>query len=266
MPRGAQIEDALGGPSKVTGTRQVTRMMYHIGANGALEESGEETFEEEIIDPGLANGLFMSIILKNGSIDAFLERIAQDSTDDSYVLEPGKVVRSAAAGLSGHTFLCFDQGYDDVKDSIGAIMDSAEKLALIALCGAVLIFAAYMLLYQGFERKTVGIMRSLGAKKPVVRRYLFFSGFLLALIGIVLGTALSGAASGFVSEKLAELTVDQANLSGYDALFTEMLSQGSIRISTLALLALSEIGAAAAALYLQALLITNRKIKKLMGK
>jgi len=266
MPRGAQIEDALGGPSKVTGTRQVTRMMYHIGANGALEESGEETFEEEIIDPGLANGLFMSIILKNGSIDSFLERIAQESTDDSYVLEPGKVVRSAAAGLSGHTFLCFDQGYDNVKDSIGAIMDSAKKLALIALFGAVLIFAAYMLLYQGLERKTLGIMRSLGAKKPVVRRYLFISGLILAALGIVLGTVLSGAVSGIVSRKLAELTVSQAKLTGNEELFLEMLTEGGIPVRDLALIALAEIGAVALALWLQALLTANKKIRKLMGK
>ena len=265
MPRAAQIEDATGGPSKIAGYEQKTHMTYRYGEDGRLEEAGEETYDEEIIEPGLVNGLFLSIILENGSIDAFTERIDADSEYKEFETA-GTVWRYYTKGLGGHAFLCFDQGYDNVKDSIGAIMDSAQKLALIALFGAVLIFAAYMLLYQGLERKTLGVMRSLGAKKPVVRRYLFISGLILAALGIVLGTVLSGAVSGIVSRKLAELTVSQAKLTGNEELFLEMLTEGGIPVRDLALIALAEIGAVALALWLQALLTANKKIRKLMGK
>ena len=266
MPRGAQIEDALGGPSVLLGYEEKTHTGYIMDANGNIVESGTFTSEEPIIDPGMTNGLYMSIILKNGSINSFTEQIAADSAYTEHEYVPGQIMRTYTKGLGEHTFLCFDQGYDKAKEAIGAIIASARKLALFALAGAALIFAAYMLLYQGLERKTVGVMRSLGARKATVRRYLFFSGLILAALGIVLGTALSGVASGLVSGKLAELTVSQAHLTGSDEFYLHALTEGGIPTRELVLVALAEAAASALALYVQAAIFANQKIRKLMGK
>ena len=265
VPRGAQIEEAVGGPSVLVGYEERTSMGYHLDENGNIVEGEPDTWQEPIIEPGLVNGMYMSIILKNGSIDEFLERIAADSeyTEIDYM---GKPYRVYSKGLGGHEFLCFDQGYADAKESIGAITDSSRRLAAIALGGAALIFIAYMLLYQGLERKTIGVMRCLGARKPQVRRYLFTSGLIIAAAGIFLGTALSGAVSKLVSDKLAELTVSGAKLEGSADLFREMLAEGGMPAWSLAALGLAEAAAGAAALWAQAALIAGKKTRKLLGR
>lgn len=267
VPRGAQIDEAVGGPSELLGYEERTSMGYHVDENGSIVEK-QYTWQEPIIDPGLVNGMYMSILLKNGSIGEFLERIDADSeyTEIDYPMTPEKTYRVYTKGLGGHKFLCFDQGFDDAKGSIGAITDSGRKLALIAGGGAVLIFIAYMLLYQSFERRNLGVMRSLGANKPEVRRYLFTSGLIIAVIGVFLGTALSGVVSKLVSDKLAELTVSNAKLTDSADLFREMLTEGGMPAWSLAALGLAEAAAGAAALWAQAAHIAGKKTRKLLGK
>ncbi len=266
MPRGAQISDALGGPSILLGYEEKTHTGYTVDADGNILESGTLTVEEPIIVPGMVNGLYLSIVLKNGSIESFTEQIAADSEYVEHEPVPGKIIRTYTKGLGEHTFLCFDQGYDNAKKAIDAIIASARKLALIAAFGAVLIFAAYMLLYQGLERKTLGVMRSLGAKQTEARRYLFVSGLILAVLGVVLGTALSGVVSELVSDRLAALTVSQAKLSSSDGLFSEMLTESKTEVWMLALAAAVEIAAAALALWVQAACTAKQTVRKLLRK
>lgn len=251
MPRKAQIENAFGGPSVQTGMVQRTV----IGMSGQ-----EVVYEEPIVDVNGINGIYLSIILKNGEMESFQKRILDDSEFTEYGTGEYKWT-ICTNGLGGHKWLCFDQGYDAAKESIGAVTASAGKLAALMAAGAALLFLMYMLLYQGTERKTLGIMRSLGATTRATRRYLFTSGLLLASVGIALGTVLSAVLSKIISAKLYEITLTQET-----AQFREMLTESSVPPWVYAALAAAAIAIAALVLWIQAALIAKKKPRKLMGK
>ncbi|MBQ6235876.1 MAG: ABC transporter permease [Clostridia bacterium] len=278
MPKKAQIEGAYGGPSVKTGSEMVTGYPADGGA--------PFQFEQLTYSIGATRGVYMSIILENGQMESFLNQLKADTyyeynnkifTEEEFTryLEEQQdeyadyKMKTFRRGLGEYRFLCFDQGFEAAKESIDAVTASAGKLVLLIASGAVLLFVMYLLLYQGTERKTLGIMRSLGARAGQARRYLFASGLLIAAVGIVIGTVLSIFAAGLVSDRLSALSVSQAG-SGFDAayadLFRDMMREGSAPTSSLILLALFEIGLAALALYLQAYLIAKKNPRKLMGK
>ncbi len=250
MPRKAQTEKAYGGPSKQNGTIQRT---------GTKMDGQEVVFEEQLIEPGAVCGVFFSVILKNGEIESFQKQLKDDSKYIEREYQGFKLVE--CKGLGNHRWLFFDQGYDAIKDNVGAVIASAEKLAALMAAGAALLFLMFMLLYQGTERKTLGIMRSLGATTKAARRYLFFSGLLLATVGIAFGTVLSAVLSKIISAKLYEITLTQET-----AQFREMLTESSVPPWVYAALAAAAIAIAALALWIQAALIAKKHPRKLMGK
>lgn len=251
MPRKAQIEGAFGGPSKNLGMTEHTVTF----SNGDTF-----TFEEPIYETGAEIGIFMSIALKYGESDSFLARIKED-TEYQDTGGEGFVLTATKSGLGGHKWMCYDQGYDAIKDNIGAVIASAGKLAALMAAGAALLFLMYLLLYQGTERKTLGIMRSLGATKRQTRRYLFASGLALASAGILLGAVLSGVLSKMISAKLYDVTLTQET-----EVFREMLTESSVPLWVYAAIAAAAIAIAALALLLQAVLIAGKSPRKLMGK
>ena len=68
--------------------------------------------------------------------------------------------------------------------------------------GWLLLLALYALLYQGSQRKNLGIMRSLGASPKLAGKYLFGSGMTVAGVGIAVGTLLAGSVLGAVQAEL----------------------------------------------------------------
>lgn len=250
MPRKAQTEKAYGGPSKQNGTIQRT---------GTGMDGQEVVFEEQLIEPGAVCGVYFSVILKNGETESFQKQLKDDSEYIEREYHGIKLVE--CKGLGNHKWLFFDQGYDAIKDNVGVVIASAGKLSALMAAGAALLFLMYMLLYQGTERKTIGIMRSLGATTKAARRYLFTSGLLLASVGIALGTVLSVVLSKIISAKLYEITLTQET-----AQFREMLTESSVPPWVYAALAAAAIAIAALALWIQAALIAKKHPRKLMGK
>ena len=268
IPKKAQIEGAFGGPTVEIGTRPVT---------GYYEDGSSFDYEEKVYSVGGTRGVYMSIILENGQTESFLNRLKEDTTYLSETMTEEALRRYLGSGgwdypvsgLGGHRFLCFDQGYEAAKESIDAVAASAGKLVLLIAGGAVLLFAMYLLLYQSSERKTVGIMRSLGAEPKRARRYLFASGFALAAVGILIGTFLSLFAARLVSDRLSALSVSQAGNdfnAAYSDLFRDMMREGSVPAFSLVLLATAEIGFTALVLFLQAYMIAKKNPRKLLGK
>ena len=248
MPRGAQTELAFGGPSREIGSKEYT---------GVLPNGESYTASEPIIDSGGVNGLYLSVILKNGTMDAFLKRLEDDS--EFYEREDGS--RYCTNGLGDHVFLTFDQGYEAAKASIEGVGASAVKLFLMTCVGALLLFIMFLLLYQSAERRTVGIMRSLGAEPKRARNYLFASGLILAAAGIITGNALAAVFARSLADRLA------GTVMGADAeLFRETLSGSAVPIRAFALTALAELISAAAALFVHAAMVSKRDPRKLLGK
>ena len=257
MPRAAQTELACGGPSKNLGTEPISQ----------FDAEGNET---QVILPRLilprlemggVCGVYMSIILKNGSMNEFLERLEADCEYENIPFgEDGYFVKRVK-GLNNKTFFCFDQGYEAVKASVEGVWASALKLLGMTSALALLLFIAYLLLYQAPERRTLGIMRSLGAKPQRTRRYLFISGLVLAAVGIAIGTALSAAFANLIADKLA------GALMGENAeLMRESLAGDRLPAWLYALIALIELIIAAVLLHAHAAHLSKKEPRKLLVK
>ena len=196
-------------------------------------------------------GIFMSIILENGRAAEFLELV----TD----VVPNK-------------FYVFDQGYENAMESVLAVEEEAWKLIGIAAIGWLLLLMLYVLLYQNKERNNLGILRSLGGSPRVGRRYLFGSGFVLAAVGIAVGTLCSSGVTRLVSTQLAEFMVSEGTMQamsggmelGTDTM-AEILAQATLPGETLLTLCGGQLALIAIVLWLHAAIISRQTPRKLMG-
>lgn len=234
VPKKAQIEGAYGGVGRQLGTREIA--MYD--EQGVLTE---HTLVLPVYDPGAMYGVYFSVLLENGSMDAFAEAIAGEN----------------AFTESGMRFLTFDQGYEAAREGIEAVQAFARGLLRLAVGLAAVLLLLYLVLYQAAERKTIGIMRSLGARRGTARRYLFASGLILALLGVVIGTLLGGTALSLVQDRLLEWmrpgTLPEENLEA----FTRMLAESALPLRHTALLGTAQAAAAAVLLWAEAALLTR---------
>lgn len=248
IPQKAQLKGGFGGPSI---TQEEIRTFYKH-----TEGSDEtETVTEPVsvtIDNGVL-GVYMSIILENGQMDAFMKAI-QDTP------------------YAQREFLVFDQGYEAAKENIQAIVKSAEKLFMSAAAGWLLLLAVYILLYQSRQRRNLGIMRSVGAKPSQARRYLFASGAAPAAVGITVGTLLSGTVAKLVEDKLVTLTLKQAQSSAHSGAMamdtrqlSAMLAESTIPLSALLVLAVLQIAVVVALLWLHAAYLSRKNTRTLLG-
>lgn len=248
IPQKAQLKGGFGGPSI---TQEEIRTFYKH-----TEGSDEtETVTEPVsvtIDNGVL-GVYMSIILENGQMDAFMKAI-QDTP------------------YAQREFLVFDQGYEAAKENIQAIVKSAEKLFISAAAGWLLLLAVYILLYQSRQRRNLGIMRSVGAKPGQARRYLFASGAAPAAVGITVGTLLSGTVAKLVEDKLVTLTLKQAQSSAHSGAMamdtrqlSAMLAESTIPLSALLVLAVLQIAVVVVLLWLHAAYLSRKNTRTLLG-
>ena len=153
-----------------------------------------------------------------------------------------------------------------------AVEKEAWKLIEIAAIGWLLLLTLYVLLYQNKERNNLGILRSVGGTPKQGRRYLFGSGFVLAAVGIAIGTLGSSFVTRLVSKQLAEFMVSEGTMqamSGGMELGTEaiagILSQASLPISTLLILSALQLAVIAIFLWLHAAIISRHTPRKLLG-
>ncbi len=248
IPQKAQLEGGFGGPSYEYEDMITT---YQCGQDEddvkIVTEPRTVTFENGVI------GVYMSVILKNGQMDAFLEEI-QDTP------------------LAERKFLTFDQGYDAAQESIQAVIASAKKLFLITVAGWCLLLVLYVLLYQARERRNLGIMRSLGAKPGQAQRYLILSGLIPGVVGIIIGTMLSGVVTKLVQNQLIALTLTQIQSSTHSggmaldsSQLAAMLSQSETPFALLLILAVLQIAVVALILWLHGALLARKNVRKLLG-
>ena len=247
IPQKAQIEGGFGGPSR---TEQETNWVIRYSGLEMTADNvtwqGWET--QDVMRPRGCYGVFMSVKLKNGTMEEFLAAV-----EDSW--------------LGDHQFLTFDQGYGQARQSILAVMASARRLFTLAASGWALLLMVYVLLNQSREKRSLGIMRSVGAKVSQTRRYLFAGGFLPAVVGVTIGTALTGTVAALVQDRLIGLVLTTSSggmIQGGDAL-AQMLAQSRITPVGLLILAAGQIAVIAAVLWLHSALLSRKNARKLLG-
>lgn len=232
IPKRAQIEGAFGGM-----TREVNRVYPTPDGSTVTVEEWEE---------GGTFGVYLSVELKNGHVEEFRRDISKSS-------------------LAGQ-FLTFDQGYEKAQQSINAVAESAAQLFGMAFGGWILLLALFVLLYQGLQQRNLGTMRSLGASAGTARRYLFGSGFVLAVVGVILGTAASGWLFGLVHQRM--LATNEAVMilhsGGLVLDVGAMVTEGRIPASLLLILSAVQVGIFALVLWIQAALLAKQPPRKLM--
>lgn len=233
IPKKAQIEGGFGGPEEmVTVTMEDGTSSISPKGNGA-------------------HGVYLSVKLHNGKMSRFLQ--ALEGTE-----------------LAGN-FITLDQGYGAIQESVNAVAQSAWEVFRVALLGWLLILALYVVLYQGLQRKNLGVMRSLGAGKTPARRYLFGSGLLLAGLGVVIGAVAGAIVLDTIQNRVLLAPVAEAMMSqhsGGQALTQEalsgMLQSSGLSPSQLIFLALAQLGIIGAALWVHAALLAGKNPRKLL--
>lgn len=246
IPQKAQIRDTFGGPNcerEVSGAQET----YQDG------KTVREIFTEVREVENGSFGIYLSIELVNGKMEDFLLDISQDPV------------------LKGQ-FHTVDMGLEKAFKSIEAMDSAADKLLLTVGLGWLMLLAVYVVLYQGGQRRNLGIMRSLGASPAVARRYLFESGMTLAAAGVALGGGLSMAIFGVIQSKLTESTLAQVDKSAYSAgiglteeSLLEMVHMSQVSPAMLALLCGLQLALVALVLWLHANYLSRRKPRTLLG-
>ncbi len=107
-------------------------------------------------------------VIKNGTAQAYIE--------DIQALLPENVQVNY-----------YDQGYQDIADSLQLVQNAAIALSLIAFAVTLAVLAFFAFLYAETQQETVGIMRSFGETRLESRCYLLSGACLIALVSIGLG-------------------------------------------------------------------------------
>ena len=189
-------------------------------------------------------GIYYGLVLHNGQGAAFLEQVAQ-------------------AGMEGR-LIVLDQGYEAASSGIRTIATSAGRLAAIAAAGWAVVLALYLVLWQGRQKRQLGVMRSLGASRRRARRYLLGSGLAPAALGALLGWGSSVALAGQVDRLLLQTAagLEQTSHSAGTAQLPLLAQSGSA--GWMALAALAALALAGLVLWAQAALLVGKKPRDLM--
>lgn len=126
------------------------------------------------------DGVFSTIVLHNGTQDRMEELAAQ-------------------AGWEG-LFDYYDQGYSDIKDSLGGYDRVGATVLLIGLGVWLGILLLFLLLFPAQMKRETVRMWSLGTPAGLIFRHVFLSGGGLALVG----TALAAIAGLFSMQRVLE--------------------------------------------------------------
>lgn len=246
IPQKAQIADVFGGPNimreRTVGTE--------IEINGEIVR--DVVTEVEYLENG-SFGIYLSIELENGKMEQFLLDINEDPV------------------LKGQ-FYTVDMGLEKAFQSIEAMDSAADKLLLTVAAGWLLLLAVYVVLYQGSQRRNLGIMRSLGATPRVARGYLFGSGMTLAAAGVAVGGVVSLLIFDVIQSKLAQSTLAQVDKSAFSAgiglteeSLIEMVNMSQVSPAMLLTLCLAQLAVIALVLWLHANALSRRRPRKLLG-
>ncbi|MBE6946377.1 MAG: ABC transporter permease [Ruminococcaceae bacterium] len=255
MPQKTQLPGGYGGCDEL---EYLTFMTYALdGNNQVIYEDGKpKEVEMYLPDPHYrgSHGIFLSVKIKNGQLENFRKELEE-------------------AGLTSLNFVTLDTGYDGAVLAVHEAQAQSEKLFGILALSWVVLLMLYLLLFQSRQQKNLGIMRSLGATGKQTRGYLFGSGMVLALVGVVLGTALSGTFARLFGEQIYQyLFQNDAALSHSggqamtDTLAGNILDLAALPVGKLLLLIGLQLGIMALLMGLQSWLLSRKKPRQLMGK
>ena len=123
---------------------------------------------------------------------------AQHGSMFTYVLQNGKAQAFqdalAAGGFPTNLVFCFDGGYSKIADTLRGFHKSAAQLFIAACATSLAALLVYQALFVNRQRRTMGLMLSLGAGR---KRAAWF-GCRTAILPIVMATAI-GAAAGLLT-------------------------------------------------------------------
>ena len=238
IPRKAQISGAFGGMSGEPVTVTQTTPEGH-------------TFDVTVPNLGGVFGIYFTMKLKNGMV-----------TDFETMLE--------ATPYAGQ-FLTLDQGFDAVQKTLDAVAASTRPLFLAVVAGWLLMAALYVLLYQGRQKRNVGIMRSLGATPTQTQNYLWGSGMVVCGLGIAIGTLVTTLTMDLVQDKLLDATfgveANRYSVAGLsDDAINLMVTESQLPLWAAVALGAAQIALLALILYLQARALSRKSPGKLMEK
>ena len=127
------------------------------------------------------------------------------------------------------------------------------------------------LMFQAGEKKNLGTMRSLGCAPRKAGGYLFGGGFLIALAGVVIGSAAGGVIMKLVQNRILQdalASVDTAARGFSNTLteisLTDMVRESSLSTEMLMLLAAAELVLFAVLLAVQAGRLAGQDPRRLM--
>ncbi len=231
IPNLAQAEGALGGVSPKVVTKPAPPEL-----GGAITGLNNE----------LTQGIYLSVILKNGSTGEFLEALKETKLEDHFIV--------------------VSTGYENAVSGVDALISSTGKIFALCIAGWLLLAGLYLLLGQGSQRRDLGIMRLLGTEQKQVRRYLFGSGLLLAALGICLGLALGIGVGAQVQSELLTLAAQQTEsvaqtLPDYVALAED----SRLPLPLALLLGLTQTAALALCLWVQANILCRKRPRDILG-
>ena len=216
-----------------------------------LDENGEEKTATQS-SPDASWGVYHGVKLKNGTAEDFQKALVGTSLEGQYIVT--------------------DQGYGSILGSIRAVSESSRQLFALVCVGWLLLLCLYLMLYQGFQRRNLGIMRSLGASPRVAGRYLLGSGMAVAALGIGIGSLVSLGLLSKVQNLLYEAATYTVTLSSYspsgptERSFRDLLAQSQLPPAAILLLAAAQLTLFALTMYIQARSLSRRTPGQLLGK
>lgn len=229
------------GPYAFTGNTVFAPQKALTGAVGGVDRGKTDT--ESWYGCELTYGVYSSVLLKNGTMEEFLAALEDTSLE-------GRLIT-------------LDTGYAAAKENLDKLVDGTNRLVLLIAAGWVLLMLLYVLLYQSVQRRDLGTMRSVGATRGQTRRYLFFSGLVLAAVAIALGAALSAVLAEHMQRRLLTLALNDQTVD--PAAMAQMVESGALPFGALVAVALLQTGVLGVLLWLHAALLSRRKPRKLMG-
>lgn len=116
--------------------------------------------------------LFLSVVLKNGMSQRFLDSIRQK-------------------GLPENAFQILDSGYERIADSLENSVKGAGRYFFVSIVFWLAALIIYLFFFVSKQKDDVARMRSLGASSGEVRRYLFFFASVPAFLAVLIGMGLA---------------------------------------------------------------------------
>ncbi len=145
------------------------------------------------------NGVFFTYVLQNGKVAALQEALA-------------------ARDYPANILFCFDNGYSEIAETLQGFYSSAVQLFFAACLTAIAALFVFIALFVNRQRRTVGLMLSLGSGKKAAIRF----GWQLSIVSVILA-AIAGAIIGILTMN----ATTQSLFSSVSEILDTSLSRGA---------------------------------------